>query len=600
IDITEKHLTLQKLRESEQNFQALVESSNDLIWELDNKGIFTYLSPKCEDLHGYPPEYFLGKDFSVLELEEGLFQKIKKDFGNVIRLLRDEPRKAPRFNNYIVKCKHRDGSPLILEVNGSPIISANNEWLGYRGVSRDVTLRVNAEAKIKQSEEQYRNVVEISNDIIFISDTNGKYIFLNSANERVLGYKLADLYQMNGFELIHPDDIADVKHQLSNLFEGKTITNIQYRFRAQSGKYLSLRTNGAPVYNNLGELDGFLGIARDITELVKKERELRERELNLQYANVMTMVSSMLIHDNPQTKLNLAPILRTLGNSTRATYIFVLEKVYDNFTPSSQSSPLSVSYNIIESWQRSSVHQFDISVLEPHIAAHFEILDLQDRPKEFYRKIQPSDFSEDVQSLMAHLNFHHMIEVPIYLKNTLHGHILLVSTQKNFKFQLHSIKLSLNVAMLIGFGLQRSISSEISQLLFQTLNSLDMSVFILEIQDEGVPKFLYMNDSYCKFYGYSREELMTLKEHSTLIPATEQNNIENLENLEFLHEKHKTKSFIYPLTLNTRKGEKDVMISVSYGTLQEKQIIFGIIVDEKRKSIFDSVPFSHNNLDEKG
>ncbi|MHA1675170.1 MAG: PAS domain S-box protein [Promethearchaeota archaeon] len=602
IDITEKHLALQKLRKSEQNFQALVESSNDLIWELDNKGLFTYLSPKCEDLHGYPPEYFLGKDFSVLELEEGLFQKIKKDFGNVIRLLRDEPRKALRFNNYIVKCKHRDGSPLILEVNGSPIISANNEWLGYRGVSRDVTLRVNAEAKIKQSEEQYRNVVETSNDIIFISDKNGQYQFLNSANERVLGYKLADLYQMNGFELIHPDDLEDVHKRMSRLYEGELVTNIEYRFRAQSGKYIHLQTNGSPIYNNKGELNGFLGVARDVTELVKKERELRERELNLQYANVMTMVSSILIHDNPHTKLNINPILRTLGNSIRANYIFVLEKALDNYSSSSSpssssssSSSLSVSYNIMEMWQKSSVNQLDISVLEPQIVEHFEFLDMQDLPKEIYRRIQSSDFSPDVKSLMEHLNFHDMVEVPIYLKDTLHGHLLLVSTQKNYEFQPHSIKLSLSVAMLIGFGLQRALSTEVSQLLFQTLNSLDISVFIVEILPSGNPKFNYMNDRFCEFYGYSREAIMMLRNYAMLIPESEQKNVEKIG---LALNNSLNKSQIYPISLKTRTGVKDVLLSISYGTSNEKQIIFGLFIDDvnKTKGASDSNTDSDANI----
>ena len=520
-------------------------------------------------------------DFSVLGLDEDLFHKVKSDYRNAMRILRDEPAKAINFENYILTCKHEEGRPIILETNGTPIISASDDWLGYRGVSRDVTQRMQTEAKIAQSEAQYRNVVETSNDVVFISDKKGQFRFLNSANEKVLGYKLADLYKMNGLELIHPEDLANVQHQLNQFYDGNSMTNIEYRFRAQSGRYVPFRTNFSPIYNNTGEVDAFLGVARDVTELVKKERELRERELNLQYANVMSMVSSILIHDNPGTKMDISSILRTLGNSIRADYIFVLEKAPKN------SSPSSVSYNIMEVWQKSSAHQLDISVLEPQIVAHFDFLDLQGRPQDVYRSIKSSDFSPDVEVLMKHLNFYHMLEVPIYLENTLHGHLLLVSTQKDYEFHPHSIKLSLNVAMLIGFGLQRAESTELSQILFQTLNSLDISVFIMEILPTGGNQIIYVNDRYCQFYGYSREEIMALKDYSVLIPSSEQHLIDKLE---FSPDGSGTRSQIYPLTLNTRNEIKDVLFSVSYGTLKEKRIIFGYVIDDLSQIHLKSTP----------
>ncbi len=582
IDITDKRLAMQKLKDSEQNFHAIVESSNDLIWELNAKGIFTYISPKCKDVLGYHSEYFIGKDFSVLGLDVDILHKLKNDYGKAMRVLRDEPFKATSFENYILTCLHKDGRSVILEVNGTPTISANNDNLGYRGVSRDVTQRIQAEAKITQSEAQYRNVVETSNDVIFITDTNGRFHFLNSANEKILGYKLSDLYQMNGIELIHPDDIANVRQQLKSFDEGKSITNIDYRFRALSGRYVPFRTNFSPIYNDAGELDTILGVARDVTEIVKKERELRERDLNLQYANVMSMVSSILIHDNPNTRLNLTPILRTLGNSIRANYIFVLEKIPESIS----TSP--VSYNIMEMWQKSSAHQLDISVLEPQIVEYFEYLDLQDRPQEIYRKIKPSDFSPDVESLMNHLNFYSMIEVPIYLENSLHGHLFIVSTRKDYEFQPHSIKLSLNVAMLLGFGLQRAENTEVSQILFQTLNSLDISVFIMEIlPPTGDSQLIYVNDRYCEFYGYSREEIMGFKDYSLLIPTLERLKIDKSESS---RETSVNRTQIYSVNLKTRNGLQEVLLSISYGTFQGKQIVFGIILDDLSKidSIYDS------------
>ena len=70
------------LRESQEKFRALVETTSDWIWEVDQKGIYTYVSPRAKDLLGYAPEEVLGKTpfdlmpFDEVERVSGLFQDI--------------------------------------------------------------------------------------------------------------------------------------------------------------------------------------------------------------------------------------------------------------------------------------------------------------------------------------------------------------------------------------------------------------------------------------------------------------------------------------------------------------------------------------------
>ena len=78
-DITERKLAEKKLRESEERFRALTESTSDWVWEVDLDGVYTYASPKVKDLLGYEPEEILGKTpFDLMPLEEA--KRVEEEF----------------------------------------------------------------------------------------------------------------------------------------------------------------------------------------------------------------------------------------------------------------------------------------------------------------------------------------------------------------------------------------------------------------------------------------------------------------------------------------------------------------------------------------
>jgi PAS domain-containing protein len=76
--ITEHKLAKKELRRSKERFQLLVESSSDWwIWEVDRNGMYTYVSPKVEDMLGYKPEEVVGKTPFDLMPPEGLLRLSK-------------------------------------------------------------------------------------------------------------------------------------------------------------------------------------------------------------------------------------------------------------------------------------------------------------------------------------------------------------------------------------------------------------------------------------------------------------------------------------------------------------------------------------------
>ena len=131
-----------ELSESENRFRDLVESMSDLVWELDQNGVFKYFSPRMKDLLGYEPEDALGATFPRFvsrKEEERLSGTVKSIFSS----------RKP-FRGIETKHIHKDGHNVFLETSGVPIVNSKGEFIGYRGVCRDITERKQAEEALRQ------------------------------------------------------------------------------------------------------------------------------------------------------------------------------------------------------------------------------------------------------------------------------------------------------------------------------------------------------------------------------------------------------------------------------------------------------------------
>ncbi|TAN71276.1 MAG: response regulator, partial [Magnetospirillum sp.] len=132
-------------RVNEQKFRNLVENISDMIWEADAEGRFTYVSPRCRDLLGVPPEDLLGKPLSGLCRPE--------DAGRVSAAL------AEGGHRLELAMQAADGGRVHTEVSIVPILDATDTVIGHRGITRDITMRktVQAELARKTSELERSN-----------------------------------------------------------------------------------------------------------------------------------------------------------------------------------------------------------------------------------------------------------------------------------------------------------------------------------------------------------------------------------------------------------------------------------------------------------
>ena len=131
---------------SEEKFRALVETTIDWVWEVNADLVYSYSSPRVEDLLGYTPEEIIGKSpFDLLPLDE--VSRVSKKLATAI-----ENRQT--ILNYENKNLHKDGRVVLLESSCVPFFSSGGVFLGFRGVDRDITARKKAEEETAAIREQ--------------------------------------------------------------------------------------------------------------------------------------------------------------------------------------------------------------------------------------------------------------------------------------------------------------------------------------------------------------------------------------------------------------------------------------------------------------
>jgi PAS domain S-box-containing protein len=151
-DMSDRKRGEEALRRSEQRFRSLVETTSDWVWEVDENGVYTYVSPRIYDLLGYQPEEVLGKTPFDL-MPPGESRRVASIFDPI--MTQDAPFRDLENTN-----QHKDGRLVVLETSGVPFFDTDGKFRGYRGVDRDITERKRAEAALRKAHDELEQRVE--------------------------------------------------------------------------------------------------------------------------------------------------------------------------------------------------------------------------------------------------------------------------------------------------------------------------------------------------------------------------------------------------------------------------------------------------------
>jgi len=154
--------SLDSLSKSEARFRDIAESMSDCIWEMNKKGVCTYISRKVEELLGYSAKEVIGKTpLDFMRPDE------RERAGAIYREVAKQKRPIRDLENWNVT---KDGQLVCLLTNGIPLLDEKGELIGYRGVDSDITERKQAEEQLSETNRQLEYAIEQANEMALLAE----------------------------------------------------------------------------------------------------------------------------------------------------------------------------------------------------------------------------------------------------------------------------------------------------------------------------------------------------------------------------------------------------------------------------------------------
>ena len=257
-----------ELRSSEEKFRSLVETTSDCIWEVDENGCFTFISPKFQEITGYPPEEFLGRSPVELTQDETVGSAGEKF---LTALAGQQPVSSLEFS-----FRRSDGAQATMEVSGVPVFGPEGECRGMRGISRDMTSR----KLIEIEREQYSILFDTTPEMKCIIGPDGCFLKMNPAGIAKLGYPVSEILGQHFLKFVHPADRQRVLNEVAQQASGSVAAILEDRLICEDGRMVWLS------WRYFISHDGFLyATALDISAQKQHERELEEARKVAEAAN---------------------------------------------------------------------------------------------------------------------------------------------------------------------------------------------------------------------------------------------------------------------------------------------------------------------------
>lgn len=218
-----------------------------------------------------------GIDESFERTIEGWASLIHPDWRNMIvrYFMRDVIEKRGRFDREYKIVRHSDGAERWVHGMGKLELDDEGSPLRMVGTVQDITERKLAEETLRNSEERFRALVESSSDWVWEIDREGKYTFVSTRVRDMLEYEPDEIMGRSPFDLMPEEEALRVGRIVGKLMEkGDPIIMLENINITKSGRKIILETNGVPFFNEEGELLGYRGVDRDITERKKLEMDM--------------------------------------------------------------------------------------------------------------------------------------------------------------------------------------------------------------------------------------------------------------------------------------------------------------------------------------
>ncbi|MFZ4591873.1 MAG: PAS domain S-box protein, partial [Ignavibacteria bacterium] len=276
LDITERKLAEELIRESEEKYRNLVELTKTGFLIMDSRGIVLEANDEYVRLSGH-------KSFSEIEGRSVLEWTAEYEKEKNIAAVEEVSRKG-FINNFEIDYVDSGGHITPIEING--YVEGQGKEIRIISLCYDITKRKQAEIALRETESQYRDLANSGMALIWKSGTDMLCNYFNEPWLRFTGRTLEQEMGNGWTEGVHPDDMDFCMKTYDGAFEKREKFSMEYRLRNALGEYRWLLDMGTPYFKTDGEFTGYIGHCFDISELKHAEEQLKYLSTRLILATV--------------------------------------------------------------------------------------------------------------------------------------------------------------------------------------------------------------------------------------------------------------------------------------------------------------------------
>ncbi len=289
-DVTLRKQALKEAERSAQELRNLVENANDVIYRADPQGKFVFVNQTASRLLGFSIKELVGRHYLDLVAPEARRETERFYLRQFL--------KKEKSSYYEFPVLSKEGETIWCGQNVQ-LIFEDEEIEGFQAVTRDITERKKIESALLESNKRFRTAFNAAPIGMALVSPEGRFLQVNEALCRIVGYSRDQLIALTFQEITHPDDLDADLELVHQVLEGKIKTyQLEKRYFHADGHIVWIMLSVSLVNNDKGEPLYFIAQIEDITEWKEVQKELHDaRDTALESARMKSVFLANMSHE---------------------------------------------------------------------------------------------------------------------------------------------------------------------------------------------------------------------------------------------------------------------------------------------------------------